>query len=268
MKKLIVILALAFIGGLLIYAVGHMPEMNSSRTPDKTHVVPRYIQEGEHEAGAPNIITGIILNYRGYDTMGETTVIFSALAAVIAILDRERRRRSMSSVDASGVPTSVVVKTVARFVTPVIILFAVYTILHGELSPGGGFQGGAIIGASIIVFALVWGLPESTDRLPLGARLPLESTAMIAFLSMAAIGLALGVDFLTFRLPGLGTYAQETIRTIMLVVIEAGIGIGGGAIFISIVFAMLSTSSHESDVVSTSLHPLREDGHELQSDSE
>lgn len=245
MKKLLVLLALAFIGVVLLYAVGRMPAMNSANTPDKTHVVPRYIEKGEEEAGARNIITGIILNYRGYDTMGETTVIFSALAAVIAILDREKRRRSRSAVDASDVSTSVVVRTVARFVTPVIILFAVYTILHGESSPGGGFQGGAIIGASIIVFALVWGLPESTDRLPLGARLPLESSAMIAFLAMAVIGLALGVEFLTFTLTGLSAQTQQTVRVLMLMVIEAGIGVGGGAIFISIVFAMLREDRFE-----------------------
>lgn len=219
--------------------------MNSRATPDKTHVVPRYIQRGEQEAGARNIITGIILNYRGYDTMGETTVIFSALAAVIALLDRGKRRRSRSSVDASKVETSIVVRTVARFTTPVVVMFAVYTILHGEPSAGGGFQGGAVIGASIIVFALVWGLPESTDRMPVGARLPLESSAMIAFLAMGVIGLAYGVHFLTFILPGLSGPAAETVRSLMLNVIEAGIGVGGGIIFVSIVFAMMREDRHE-----------------------
>jgi multicomponent Na+:H+ antiporter subunit B len=239
LKKALVVLALGLIGLVFIYAIGRMPPMNSKATPDKTHVVPRYVQKGEQEAGARNIITGIILNYRGYDTMGVTTVIFSALAAVIALLDREKRRRSRSRVDASEVHTSLVVRTVARFTTPVVVMFAVYTILHGEPSAGGGFQGGAVIGASIIVFALVWGLPESTDRMRLGARLPLESSAMIAFLAMGVIGLAYGVNFLTFILPGLSSHAAETVRSLMLTVIEAGIGVGGGIIFISIVFAML-----------------------------
>jgi len=245
LKKALVLMALALIAVVFIYAIGKMPPMNGKDTPDKTHVVPRYLEKGEEEAGARNIITGIILNYRGYDTMGETTVIFSALAAVIALLDREKRRRSRSSVDASKVETSTVVRTVARFVLPVVVLFAVYTILHGEPSAGGGFQGGAIIGASIIIFALVWGLPEATDRMPLGARLPLESSAMLAFLAMGVIGLAYGVHFLTFILPGLSAGVAETVRSLMLTVIEAGIGVGGGIIFVSIVFAMMREDRYE-----------------------
>lgn len=245
MRRLLVVLALACLGVLFLYIIGNMPPMNNSRTPDKQHVVPRYLEQGEEEGGAPNIITGIILNYRGYDTMGEVTVIFSALCAVVALLDREKRRKSRSAVDVSAVKSSVIIRTVVRVSVPVIILFAVYTILHGETSPGGGFQGGAIVGASIILFTVTFGLPESTDRMPLGARIPMESSAMVAFLSMGFLGLAFGVEFLTYLLPGIHGQAAETIRMLMLMVIEIGIGVGGGIIFISIVFAMIREDRHE-----------------------
>jgi multicomponent Na+:H+ antiporter subunit B len=244
-KRLAVLAALAVIGVTLLYAVGKMPPMGSRSAPDKTHVVPRYLEHGEEEAGAENIITGVILNYRGYDTMGEVSVIFSALCAVIAILDREKRGRSRSGVDASGVDTSTIVTTVVRFSLPVVLMFAVYTILHGETSPGGGFQGGAIIGASIILFTIVFGLAVSTKRIPLGARIPMESVNMLGFLSMGLIGLAFGVQFLTYILPGLGVTAAETVRKLMLEVIEVGIGIGGGIIFISIVFSMIREDRYE-----------------------
>jgi multicomponent Na+:H+ antiporter subunit B len=230
---------------MLLYTIGKMPPMNSRNTPDKAHVVPRYLERGEEEGGAPNIITGIILNYRGYDTMGEVSVIFSALCAVVALLDREKRGKSRSAVDLSEVKSSVIVRTVVRIAVPVIILFAVSTILHGETSPGGGFQGGAIVGASIILFTLTFGLPESTDRMTLGARIPLESSAMLAFLSMGFIGLALGVEFLTYLLPGIHGQVAETVRMLMLMVIEIGIGVGGGIIFISIVFAMIREDRYE-----------------------
>jgi multicomponent Na+:H+ antiporter subunit B len=245
-RRVAVIGALLIIGAMLFYAIGKMPPMNSRNTPDKTHVVPRYLEKGEEEGGARNIVTGVILNYRGYDTMGEVTVIFSALCAVVALLDREKRGLSRSGPDASGVRSSVIVRTVVRFAFPVILFFAVaYMMLHGEASPGGGFQGGAILGASVIVFTLAFGLPESTRRMPLKVRTPLESTAMIGFLSMGFIGIAYGVNFLTYLLPGVhGTIAQ-TIRNLMITVIELGIGIGGGIIFISIVFAMMREDKFE-----------------------
>lgn len=245
MKRLLVLAALAVIGVTLLYGVGKMPPMNSRGTPDKTHVVPRYLERGEEEAGAKNIITGVILNYRGYDTMGEVSVIFSALCAVIAILDREKKGRSRSGVDVSDVKTSLIVTTVVRFSLPVVLLFAVYTMLHGEPSPGGGFQGGAILGASVILFAIVFGLAVSTRRIPLGARVPLESVNMLGFLSMGFIGLAFGVQFLTYILPGLGISAAETVRKLMIEVIEVGIGVGGGIIFISIVFSMIREDRYE-----------------------
>lgn len=245
LRKAAVIVALCAIGLVLFYTIGKMPPMGDRNAPDKTHVVPRYLEKGEEEGGARNIITGVILNYRGYDTMGEVTVIFSALCAVVALLDREKRKLSRSGVDASGVESSVIIRTVVRFAVPVIIFFAVYTILHGEGSPGGGFQGGAIIGASIIVFTLAFGLPLSTQRIPLGLRIPLESSAMIAFLSMGFIGVAFGVNFLTYLLPGVHGAVSETVRFLMLSVIEVGIGLGGGFIFVSIVFAMIREDEYE-----------------------
>lgn len=245
MRKFAIVAAIAAVGVMLLYTVGKMPPMNSKRTPDKTHVVPRYLEKGEEEGGAKNIITGVILNYRGYDTAGEVTVIFSALCAVVALLDREKRKRSRSGVDASGVRSSIIVRTVVRFMVPVIVFFAIYTILHGEGSPGGGFQGGAVIGASIIVFTLAFGLLESTDRVSFRGRIPLESVAMLGFLCMGFLGIAFGTDFLTYLLPGIHGHLAETVRSLMVMIIEIGIGVAGGVIFISIVFAMVREDEYE-----------------------
>ena len=239
------LLALAAVGFMLLYAVGKMPPMNHRATPDKTHVVPRYLERGEEEAGAKNIITGVILNYRGYDTMGEVSVIFSALCAVVAILDREKRGRSRSGPDASNVGSSVIVRTAVRFLVPVIVFFGIYMMLHGEASPGGGFQGGAIIGASVVLFALAFGLPESTLRFNIRARTILESSAMIGFLAMGFIGVGFGMNFLTYILPGLSESAANTVRFLMLTVIEVGIGTGGGVIFTSIILMMLREDAYE-----------------------
>jgi multicomponent Na+:H+ antiporter subunit B len=245
MRRAAILLALVAIGFLLLYAVGKMPPMNHRATPDKTHVVPRYLERGEEEAGAKNIVTGIILNYRGYDTMGEVSVIFSALCAVVAILGREKRGRSRSGPDASKVRPSVITRTVVRFSVPVIVFFGIYMMLHGEGSPGGGFQGGAVIGASVIVFALAFGLPESTLRFNIRARVVLESSAMISFLAMGFIGVGFGVNFLTYMLPGLSENLAQTVRFLMLTVIEVGIGTGGGVIFTSIIMAMLREDRYE-----------------------
>lgn len=245
MRQAATIVSLAVLGVVLLYGIGNLPPMGDPGNPDKTHVSSRYLEHGHDETGAENLVTGVILNYRSYDTEGEVAVIFCALCAVIALLGREKKGRSRSGVDASASRVSPVLVTVARFLAPVILFFAGYTILHGELTPGGGFQGGAVIGASIIVFTLAFGLPESTTRLSLRVRIPMESLAVLLFLAVGFVGMAFGASFLTLLLPGLNPDAALTLRLVFMVLMEIGIGAAGGVIFTSIVFAMIREDEYE-----------------------
>jgi multicomponent Na+:H+ antiporter subunit B len=239
MKQAVAILFIAALGVLLLFVVAKMPRMGDPNSPTHEHVISRYLENGEEETHTPNVITGIILNYRGYDTMGEVTVIFCALACVLAVLGRERRGRIHAYVDKSPVPSSTIVKTMVRFLAPFIILFSVYTILHGETSPGGGFQGGAIIGASIIVFTTIFGLWEASRRIPQKFRVPLEGSAVIIFFLVGVLGLAGGGNFLTYAWPNIAQSLQPSVVVWLTVLVEIGIGLGGAMVFISILFAMM-----------------------------
>ena len=77
-------------GGMLVYGTFGLPEFADSRAPIHHHVAPRYIQQAHAETGVPNIVTAVLASYRGYDTLGETVVVFTAGVGVIALL----RRRS------------------------------------------------------------------------------------------------------------------------------------------------------------------------------
>ena len=73
-------------GGVLVYGSMDMPPFGQPDNPAHQHVAPRYIEESGHEVGPPNIVTSVLASYRGYDTMGETTVIFTAVVAVLLLL--------------------------------------------------------------------------------------------------------------------------------------------------------------------------------------
>jgi multicomponent Na+:H+ antiporter subunit B len=77
---------------LLIYGTADMPAFGDPRTPVHTHVVPRYIEDSLEETQVPNIVTAVLASYRGYDTLGETTVIFTAGIGVLLLLGRAGRR--------------------------------------------------------------------------------------------------------------------------------------------------------------------------------
>lgn len=78
-------------GGALVYGTLDLPAFSDPNAPIHTHVVPRYIESGYKETGVPNLVAAILASYRGYDTLGETTVVFTAGIGVIALLRRLRR---------------------------------------------------------------------------------------------------------------------------------------------------------------------------------
>ncbi len=79
-------------GAVLIYGTLDMPAYGDPEAPPNTHVIPRYINESGTEVGVPNIVTSVLASYRGYDTLGETVVIFTAGIGVLVLLGRGRRR--------------------------------------------------------------------------------------------------------------------------------------------------------------------------------
>ena len=81
------------VGGVLVYGTLGLPEFSDPKAPIHTHVVPRYLNEIKQEVDVPNVVTAVLASYRGYDTLGETTVVFTAGAGVVALLRRRRKDR-------------------------------------------------------------------------------------------------------------------------------------------------------------------------------
>ena len=79
-------------GALLVFGTLGLPAFSDPAAPIHTHVVPRYLNDVLRETGVPNAVTAVLASYRGYDTLGETTVVFTAGIGVIALLRRRRRQ--------------------------------------------------------------------------------------------------------------------------------------------------------------------------------
>ncbi len=79
-------------GAFLIYGTLDMPEWGDPNSPASRHVSPRYIEKTEIETATPNMVTSVLADYRGYDTLGETTVIFTAGVSCILLLRRRRKK--------------------------------------------------------------------------------------------------------------------------------------------------------------------------------
>ena len=89
--KFVAFIVVVITGGLLIYATVDMPDWADPHSPASTHVSPRYIEKTVEETATPNIVTSVLADYRGYDTLGETSVIFTATVCCILLLRRTRK---------------------------------------------------------------------------------------------------------------------------------------------------------------------------------
>jgi len=97
--KLLVPVPLAIVtltGALLIYATLDMPHYGDPTAPIHHHVASQYIEKSAQEVGPPNMVTSILASYRGFDTLGEVTVVFTAAVGVMALIGRSRRRKKQN----------------------------------------------------------------------------------------------------------------------------------------------------------------------------
>ncbi|MBP3620171.1 MAG: hypothetical protein J6J16_00250 [Lachnospiraceae bacterium] len=144
-----------FLVAMLLVAVSNLPAYGEATNPANNEVAKRYIEEGLKETGSVNIVTGMILDYRAFDTLGESHVLFIATAAVLILLAKtsDKTEEATGENDRIYEPKNdVILQTAARLLVPPIIIFGAYVVLCGHLGPGGGFSGGAIIGAGLILY--------------------------------------------------------------------------------------------------------------------
>jgi multicomponent Na+:H+ antiporter subunit B len=252
LKILGLIIALST-GVLLICATVDFPGWADPASPASTHLSPHFIEKTMEETSVPNIVTAVLADYRGYDTMYETAVIFTAGLACFILLrifvreepgDRLYRHvltgvtvrvkegakfppsEDFERIDATWTPPDLIIKTICRFLIPFIQLFALYVIAHGHHSPGGGFQGGVILGASIILLAISQDLRTSVRRLREKLDAVLCAVGVIIYAGTGALCLLLGLNFLDYSALASVLHCDPvTARSHGILIVEIGVGI-------------------------------------------
>ena len=154
----------AVLVAILLTTVMSMPGFGEEDNPINNEVSDRYLEYGAEDTGSENVVTAMIIGYRGFDTLGESCVLFLAVAAVMILLLRDRKNTSELEVrqierdEAEAMShEDLILKQVAWVLIPFTFLFAIYVLLNGETSPGGGFSGGTILGAGLILFSAAFG---------------------------------------------------------------------------------------------------------------
>lgn len=227
-------------GAALIYGTLDMPPFGNPDNPVHQHVALRYIQDSPQEIGLPNMVTSVLASYRGFDTLGETAVVFAAAIGVLSLLGLPKRERAAIE---SGLESHLVLQVVAKIIIPLIILFALYVQFHGDYGPGGGFQAGVIAAAAIILYALVFGLPVATQVLQPGLLKALAALGVLIYAGTGVASFFLGGNFLDYNVLASNPVAGQHLGIIL---IELGVGITVFAAMLSIFYAFASKAERKN----------------------
>jgi len=125
-----------------------------------------------------------------------------------------------------------IVKTVTRKIFPVLVLFGFYLVSYGHLSPGGGFQGGVVLGSALILLCLSQGIVETEKRFRYTTLNMIKSTGALIFLGIGFLGIVLGLNFLTDFLPTGEIGSIPSAGSILLLNLAIGMKVGTGTFLI------------------------------------
>lgn len=224
MKRIIAILLTVAVGIFIfngLYGVNSdfkvFGEKSLSDTVANSYVEKNVDADREYpESGSANIVTSIVVNYRGFDTLGEVTVLFVSALGVALLGGLLKEKVSFS------VKPGFILKNGMKVISGIILITGIYIFIHGHLSPGGGFPGGAMIGSSFLLMYL----SDEEFKTKITAFKIMEGTAGSLIVIVGLLGLSIGGYFLYNFLPNgnIGDLISAGIVPIVYVLIGLKVG--------------------------------------------
>ncbi len=193
MNKLFILIIIVALGSMLYPLVSSFDGNSELSSLAQFYAQPDNISK----VNSPNLVTAIVVTYRGLDTMGEVTILFLTAAIIAFFLKKGGTTRTLRL-------NSEIFKTSAKLLVPIIVMLGVYIFINGHLSPGGGFQGGAVIASAVILMLLA----SPNTKLKHNFFEALESTSGLVFVGLAALGALLGLGYLDNAILPLGEFGK------------------------------------------------------------
>ncbi len=173
-------------------------EKSESGSPFAVTMDDYFLRMGQKETGSNNIVTSVVFDYRGFDTLGEASVLFIVVSAVAMLLfsivkGGGLNERRLIGEDGFPVHITRIVSIGALLLLPIIISFGAYLVIHGHLSPGGGFQGGAVMATGTALLIVSSYMTRNLQKV-YGLFSFFESLGLTVFISLGFAGI--GTSFL------------------------------------------------------------------------
>jgi len=250
-NKLVALGVVAAVTLIVIYATFDKPGFGDPMAPVHQHVAPWYLETTRDAIDIPNVVTAVLASFRGYDTLGEVLVVFTAGIGILFLFSVQPSRRPEKSavelesnnIEAGSINTTednkglrhyLIPRVVGRLLIPFILLFGLYVQFHGDYGPGGGFQAGAIIATAIILYSLLEGEAQALRVIPRSVLTWLVAGGALLYGAVGIITMFFGGNFLDYSVLASNPITGQHIG---IIVIEAGVGITVTGVLLSIFHA-------------------------------
>ena len=219
LKRLFMLLVLALMAVMFFDIATNFTERS-----ELTGISEYYATQAAAELGAANLVTSVVVTYRGLDTLGEVTVLFISAAGASLLLRRRRDPREKSLSEGAAVEEpSEIVRTTLSVLFPIILLLGVYIFINGHLTPGGGFQGGAVIASALLFFMLA----RPNQSISHNLLTKVESLSGFTYVMLGLLGVFLAGGFLDNRVLPLGEFGSLfSAGLIPLIYVLIGLKVG------------------------------------------
>ncbi len=238
-----VILIIAMVG-MFWQLIDYLPIIGDPQSPPNTHVSKMYIVDGPSMTHSPNLVTGVLADFRGFDTLWETTVMLLAGMAVSMILSNRLKRHWDASIFGEirtfGGPD---VKAMIPMLVPFILLYAIYVLFHGEVSLGGGFQAGALIALGYILYAMVAGLKINSVKVTQHLAITGAAVGVMIYALTGVLPMFNGGNFLEYGKLPFGAVTTAELHATGILLIEVGVTLCVAATIVTILEAVLERKS-------------------------
>lgn len=186
-----------------------------------------FYQNGYQDTGSKNLVTAIYLDYRLFDSLFEAGILLVAVSGVIWISQHNIKEKNATfMIDKQKTPELFV--TFSRLLYPVMLLFGLYVILNGHLSPGGGFQGGAIVATAILILYYI----DISKEIDVKFILLIEKILFILLITIASLSLfTRGELFTNFILLDANVELKQIYLILLNIIIGAKVAFGLVAVF-------------------------------------
>ncbi len=217
--KIIFVFVMIGLSYIFLESLAYIPVYGDINNPANNALYKAYITSSYETYKVPNMVTMILGSFRGFDTLGETAVVFIAAIGVYCLLNKETLKQPVLD----QTPKKEFVITSALFdLIPLLFLYAFYIQFHGDYGPGGGFQAGIVLATVYILMNLVYGTNYSNIFLSSRAMLLTLAGGVMIYAGVGFLTLFLGGSFLDYYMLGL---KMDHSYHYGLFAIEIGVGL-------------------------------------------